>query len=562
MEWESAMSLEEIEARLTGPGGPFEIVEEEVLGVPTAVCKSRLPSLRALLAGSIARGDDEYIVYDERRITFAQHAKLVASVAKAFQDRYDIRRGDRVGILAANCPEWIISFWAAVSLGAIAVALNGWWKRDEILYGLEHSEPKLLIGDAKRLARIEGVDVGIPVVSIEGDFDALSKYDTGATLPTGPIEEDDPAVILYTSGTTGKPKGAVNTHRGILAFAQLLLFHGLRLIMLAAEKGQQPDPDAPPICNLYNTPLFHLSGLYTGAVSMLASGVKTVWMKGRFDAGEVMRVIERERVTVWSPLGNMGHRLVEHPDLGKYDLGSVRALGSGGAPVSRDIRQRLAEAFPNARGSFAVGYGLSESAGTASVIFGEYLAERPDSVGRPLPTVDIEIRDPDGRSLPEGEEGEIHIRGPVVMLEYWRNPEATAEAILPGRWLRTGDIGRVEDGYLYINSRARDMILRNAENIHPVEIEQCIEDHPSVSEAAVIGVPHPEWGQEVKATVVPAAGAPIDTGELAAHCADGLAHFKVPTLWEVREEPLPRNAAGKILKNVLSGEAENTFIEE
>jgi acyl-CoA synthetase (AMP-forming)/AMP-acid ligase II len=556
------MSLEEIEARLTGPGGPFETAEEKVLGVSMAVFKSRLPSLRALLEGSIPRGDQEYIVFDEQRITFAQHARLVASVAKGLRDRYDIRRGDRVAILAANCPEWIVSFWATVSLGAIAVALNGWWKRDEILYGLEHSEPKLLIGDAKRLARIAGVDVGIPVVSIEDDFDALSKHDIDAALPTVPIDEDDPAVILYTSGTTGKPKGAVASHRSILAFVQLFLFHGLRLILRAAEQGQRPDPDAFPECNLYNAPLFHLSGLYTGAVSMLAAGVKTVWMRGRFDPGEVMRVIERERVTVWSPMGNMGYRLLEHPDRGKYDLGSVRRLGSGGAPVSRDLQQRLMEIFPNARGGFAVGYGLSESAGTTSVIFGEYLAERPDSVGRPFPIIDVEIRDPEGNPLPEGEVGEIHIRGPVVMLEYWRDPQATADAILPGRWLRTGDIGRLEDGYLYIDSRAGDMILRNAENIYPFEIEQFIQAHPAVSEAAVIGVPHPEWGQEVKAIVVPAAGARIDTGELAARCADKLAHFKVPTLWEVREEPLPRNAAGKVLKNVLSGEAENAFIAE
>ena len=556
------MPLEDIEARLTGPGGPFEIVEEEVLGVPTAVCKSRLPSLRALLESSIARGDDEYIVFGEQRITFAQHAQRVASVARAFQDLYAIRRGDRVAILAANCPEWIISFWASVSLGAIAVALNGWWMRDEILYGLTHSEPKLLIGDAKRLARIEGADVGIPVVSIEDDFDRLSRHDAEAPLPSVPIDEDDPAVILYTSGTTGRPKGAVNTHRGILAFIQLLLFHGLRLVLLAVEKGHRPDPDALPTCSLYNAPLFHISGLYTGAVALLASGVKTVWMKGRFDAAEVMRLIEQERVTVWSPMGNMGYRLLEHPELGKYDLGSVRSLGSGGAPVSRDIRQRLMELFPNAKGSFGVGYGLSESTGTATVNFGEYLDERPDSVGRPLPTIDIEIRDPGGKPLPEREEGEIHIRGPLVMLEYWRDPEATAEVILPGRWLRTGDIGRLEDGYLYINSRARDMILRNAENIYPIEIEQCLEAHPSVAEAAVMGVPHPEWGQEVKATVVPSPGSRIDTSELAAHCAVRLAHFKVPTLWEVREEPLPRNAVGKVLKNVLSGEAENTFMEE
>jgi len=556
------MPLEEIEAKLTGPGGPFEVGEEEVLGARMAVCKSRPPSLRALLEDSIARGEDEFIVYEDRRITFAQHARLVASVARAFQEKYGVRHGDRVAILAANCPEWIIGFWAVVSLGAVAVGLNGWWRRNEILFGLEKSEPKLLIGDAKRLARIEGVDVGIPVVSIEDDFERLTQFDTDAPLPSVAIAEDDPAVILFTSGTTGKPKGAVASHRGTVTFVQLLLFHGLRLMMLASEKGVQPDPNAPPNCNLYNNPLFHLSGLYTGAVSMLALGVKTVWVKGRYDAGEVMRLIERERVTTWSPLGNMGHRLLDHPDLGKYDLGSVRTVGSGGAPVSRDLQERLMEVFPNAKGSFAVGYGLSESTGTATVNFGEFLTERPDSVGRPLPTVEIEIRDPEGRPLPDGKEGEIHIRGPLVMLEYWRDPEATAETILPGRWLRTGDIGRMQGGYLYINSRARDMILRNAENIYPVEIEQRLEEHATVAEAAVIGVPHREWGQEVKAVVVPAAGARIDEDELAAHCDSAFASFKVPSVWEIREEPLPRNAAGKVLKNVLTGEAGNVYIEE
>jgi acyl-CoA synthetase (AMP-forming)/AMP-acid ligase II len=261
-------------------------------------------------------------------------------------------------------------------------------------------------------------------------------------------------------------------------------------------------------------------------------------------------------------MGNMAHRLLDHPDLGKYDLRSVRSIGSGGAPVSPDIQRRLMEAFPGSKGAFAVGYGLSECTGTATMNFGELMEQRPESVGRALPTVEVEIRGPDGAVLPDGEEGEIHVRGPIVMLEYWRNPEATAETILPGRWLRTGDIGRLDDGFLTINSRARDMILRNAENIYPVEIENRLEAHPGVAEAAVLGVPHPEWGQAVKAVVVPAPGARLDEAGLAAHCAGELADYKVPTEWEIRSEPLPRNATGKVLKQVLTGEAGNDFVEE
>jgi len=556
------MSLESIEAQLTGPGGPFEVVEEDVLGARMQVLKTRPASLRALLESSGARGDAEYIVYDDRRIGFAEHLRLVASVAKALSEQYGVKRGDRVAILAANCPEWIVTFWATVSLGAVAVGLNGWWKRGEIRYGMELVEPALLVGDARRLTRLEPGDVDVPVITIEEDFEKLARYAPDAALPDTPIAEDDPAVILFTSGTTGRPKGAVNTHRGIVAFVQMLWFHGLRLILLAGERGQKPDPDAPPNCNLYNAPLFHLSGLYTGAVSMLASGVKTVWMKGRYDPAEVMRLVEREKVTAWSPMGNMAHRLLDHPDLGRYDLRSVRSIGSGGAPVSPDIQRRLMEAFPGSKGAFAVGYGLSECTGTATMNFAELMEQRPESVGRALPTVEVEIRGPDGAVLPEGAEGEIHVRGPIVMLEYWRNPEATAETILPGRWLRTGDIGRLDDGFLTINSRARDMILRNAENIYPVEIENRLEAHPGVAEAAVLGVPHPEWGQAVKAVVVPAPGARLDESDLAAHCAGELADYKVPTEWEIRSEPLPRNATGKVLKQVLTGEAGNDFVEE
>lgn len=294
---------------------------------------------------------------------------------------------------------------------------------------------------------------------------------------------------------------------------------------------------------------------------MLASGLKTVWMAGRFDPVEVLGTIERERVTNWSPLGSMAPRVLNHPDFGRFDVSSVRSLGSGGAPVSKQLQQQLQAGFPGARGKMGLGYGLSECAGVATMNWGEFLAERPDSVGRPLPTVEIEIRDAAGRSLPDGEQGEIHIRGPIVMLEYWGHPDATAETILPGRWLRTGDIGKLEDCNLYVNSRARDMILRSAENIYPVEIEHRLESHPDVDEAAVIGVPNEELGQEVKAVVVPARGATIQIEGLRAHCAETLSSYKIPGLWEVRDQPLPRNAAGKVLKAVLAGDSDNEFIE-
>jgi long-chain acyl-CoA synthetase len=552
----------EIDERLTGPGGPFEIVVEDVLGQRMQVIKSRARSLRELLLRSRAQGAKEYIVHGARRIRYDEHADLVASVAHALRDRYGVRPGDRVAILAENCAEWLIGFWATVSIGGVVAALNGWWQADEILYGVEDSQPSLLIADRKRLARLGGRDPGVPVLEIESQFAELERFRRGAELPEVEIAEDDPAVILYTSGTTGRAKGAVNTHRGICGFVSVGQLHGVKNMLLAAAQGVQAPPVQYPTCALLTVPLFHLSGLYSGAVSMLAAGGKTVWRSGRFDPADVLRLIEAERVTVWSALGNMAHRVVSHPDVERYDLSSVQNVGSGGGPTSREIQERLRKVFPRGGANMGIGYGLSESVTAVAMISGEELLRFPDSVGRPAPTHEIEIRDASGGALPEGAQGEIHIRSPYLMLGYWRKPEATAEVLLPGRWLRTGDIGHFEEGRLFINSRARDMILRGGENIYPVEIEHRLEAHPQVAEAAVFGVDHPELFQEVKAVVVPMPGAAPEPAALAAWVGEALAAHKVPAHWEIRREPLPRNAAGKVMKQVLRGDARNAFVEE
>jgi acyl-CoA synthetase (AMP-forming)/AMP-acid ligase II len=556
------MQVLESIARLTAPGAPFEIVEEEVLGERMSVFRTRPRSLREILAGSAAHGDREYLVHGDRRISFALHLRLVASTAQALRELYGVRPGDRVAILAANCPEWIVAFWATTSLGASVAALNGWWTQDEILFGVENSDPRVLIGDRKRLARVASHDVGVPVIEIESEFGKLLTHAPQARVPEDPIAEDDAAVIRYTSGTTGRPKGAVNTHRGICGFVQTTMLNGARLMLAASARGAKPEANPPALAALVTAPLFHMSGLHAGAILMLAVGGKTVWRSGRFDAEDVLRLIEKERITTWAGLGSMAPLVLNHPRIGDYDLSSLRNLGSGGAPTSPTLLERMKQVSPVGARGRGLGYGLSESVASVSVIGGEELEERPTSVGRVQPTIRVEIRDPEGRALPEGREGELHVRSPYTMLGYWRNEEATRRAIKPGRWLATGDVGRIEDGYLYINSRARDMILRAAENIYPIEIEHRLEAHPGVAEAAVVGVDHPELGQEVKAIVVPKRGAPLDTRELARFVGEKLAAYKVPAHWELRSEPLPRNAAGKILKTVLSGEAPSALVEE
>ncbi len=556
---------EQIHAQLTGPGGPFEIVQQEVLGETMSVFKNRLGCLRELVDQSTQHGDAEYIVYQNRRISYAEHHALVRSVARGLAEQYGIGKGDRIAILAANCPEWLISFWAATSLGAVVSALNGWWTQGEIRYGLELSQCKLLIGDQKRLARVDDIDLGIPICEIERDFETLERFAPDAELPTVEIDEDDPALILFTSGTTGRPKGALVSHRALLGFPQVYACQGAERFMLANQLGEIPAaaPPPPPTASLVTAPLFHLSGLYTAGIMMFSIGAKTVYRAGRFDPEDVLCLIEAERITAWSALGSTGPQVVEHPSIDKYDLSSMLNVGFGGAPTSPALQEKMRKAFPNSSKSLGLGFGLSESGGMGTSIGGQELIDRPTSSGQACLCNEIEIRDEDGRAVAEGVYGEIHIRSPFLMLGYYDNPEATREAIKPGRWLATGDIGCLEDGYLYINSRARDMILRAAENVYPVEIEHRLDAHPDIAEVAVVGVDHEVLGQEVKAIVVPREGLDtLDTEALGRFVGETLAPFKVPSLWDVRSTPLPRNASGKVLKNVLTGEAENKLVDE
>ena len=553
--------MAELEAQLTGAGGFFEVGRETVRGEQMAVFTNRLRSLREALEASTAFGDRDYVVFADREsrrvLSHEEHRRAVASTAQVLHEEFGVGAGDRVAILAANCPEWIVTFWAAVSLGAIAVGLNGWWVGDEIRYGIADSDPKVLIADRKRLARLDGDDPGVPTIVIEDDFERIWHAHPDAELPRVVIDEDDPALILYTSGTTGRPKGAVNTHRNVLGAIGMSFFHGARNAML-----HPGPPDAPPVCQLVTYPLFHVSGLHMGAIAFMLSGTRSVWTLGRFDPEVVMQLIQSEGITGWSYTVTMLHRVINHPNLADYDLTGLRNGGGGGSAFSPALLEKARIAIPNLRGAMGVGYGQTECAALATVNAGEELVAFPESAGRPLPTVELEIRDEAGVVLPGGEDGEIFLRGPMVMPGYWRRPDETAVTISDGGWLRTGDIGRMEGGRLYLATRKRDLILRGGENVYPIEIENRLEAHPGVAEVAVIPQDHEALGHEVKAVVVAATGVTLDPDELAAFCAETLAYYKVPTVWEFRTASLPRNASGKVVKAVLMADADLSFAEE
>ena len=567
MTQQPAMTVAEADAMLTGPGGFFEIVTENVGGMEMGVVASPHRSLRDLLAASANHGGDgsaRYYLFDDgRSATFAENIDHAGAVAAALAQRFGVEPGDRVGLLGSNQPGWIQGFWGTVSAGAIAVAMNGWWKSDEIRYGIELTEPKVLIADRRRLERLDG-DPGVPVIGMDTrpggatTVDGLVDAHAGTPLPDCPIAIDDPAAILFTSGTTGRPRGAVQTQRNFFAYLNCAYMIGARQFL--RFPGESMDVGGP---TLACSPLFHVSGLHACAVMAVGAGFNHLWTTGRYDAEKILRLTEEHGIARWSGVTTQIWRLVEHPRLADYDTSSVTSIGGGGSLWSPELQETCRSALPHARISVTIGYGLTESSGLATSAADDVLKAHPDSVGYPLPIVGVRITDEDGRELPEGEVGNICLSGPMVTPGYWNDPTATAETIRDG-WLRTGDYGYVRDGLLFLVSRRSDLIIRGGENIYPAEIEQRLDAHPEVAESAVLGVEHRELGQEVKAVVVVGGERPAENliGELETWVADTLADIKVPAHWELRTEPLPRNATGKILKQVVQGDADYDFIEE
>jgi long-chain acyl-CoA synthetase len=583
----------EVRAQLTGPGGMFEVTTAEVLGRPMEVYANRMPSLRSVAEVGLMRGDDQtFIVYGDRTYGFATFVQTSNSVAHALRDRFGLTKGDRVAVLAQNNPEWCVAFWATVSQGAILVGLNGWWTTDEIEYGLQDSGAKVLVADRKRFERIAGsldcaanggangranggadlmpdlehvflVDCSPADLGLDDDprIHAFSEL-TGSPTPdfvAEDIAEDDPAVIFYTSGTTGRPKGAISTHRSMIANLQNTMYNALAGSMSGG--GALPDAGGGANVALFTSPLFHVSGCHSTLVVGLLAGLKLVMPEGRFTPETALQLIQEHRVTVWATVPTMVWRVCEHPDRHDYDTTSVRSVAFGGSPSADELQRMIRETFPNVS-STSNAYGLTETSSVATVISGQDAIDRPTSVGPPVPTVHVKIVDAAGNEVPALETGEVCITGPILMAGYWKKPEATAEAIDVDGWLHTGDLGHVdEDGFVYITDRKKDMIIRGGENIYCVEIEQRLVSHPHIADAAVIGVPHPELGEEVKAVVQVEPGESLTEAEVRQWVADGLAAFKVPAYVDIVTDKLPRNASGKLLKNVLRGAGDVSFAE-
>lgn len=562
--WVAPPLPEELWRPLTGPGAPFEIVTEDVFGVPMEVFSQRARTvLQWLDEAAEAHRDRPYLVFHDRSLTYGEVAELTGTIAANLSARLGVAKGDRVAVAAANCMEYALAFWAATRLGAITVAMNGWWTGPEMAYAIELTEPTVILGDRRRLERLDDAATkGAPVVSFEEDFPELEE-DRGISVAFPELDEDDTFVILFTSGTTGRPKGVELNHRGTIHFCQVNEFQTALGAALGAARGIELPP-AGPQCLVACAPLFHVGGLNCSLVMAPVSGTTQVYTPpGRWREDAHLELTERHQATRWSLVPTQLWRLLEWPELERYDLSSLSRVGGGSAVWPPELLRRLEERLPWVRPGLGMGYGMTETVGFGTSLGGPDTYEHPDSIGRPAPTVALEIRDPvTHKPLPEGEVGEIALRSATNFPRYWRNPEATTKAFDADRWYHTGDFGHVTAGFVYLEGRRQDLIIRGGENIYPAEIENRLIEHQSVDEVAVVGVPHPILGQEVKAYVVLRPGETMTPDEVGSWCATSLAGFKVPTQVEFLDQ-LPHNATGKVLKHLLGKEGgAPEFIEE
>lgn len=557
-----AMSLADIRGMLCAPGMPFEMETVEIRGVPTRVWKNALPNLAALAGKAREHGDAPFHVYEDERVSFADWHKAVAALAKALAAR-GVAKGDRVAICMRNLPEWSVSFFAITALGAIAVPLNGWWTGPELAFGLENSGCKALICDGERWTRIgahraefpaletvlvtrgasvpaDGTERLEDVIGTPHDWPALPDSD----LPDVPLAADDPATIFYTSGTTGKPKGALGTHRNLVTN---VLSSAYGAVQAALRRGEAP-PEPKRRVALTVIPLFHVTACSAILMGSLFAGNTLVFMR-KWDTVKAFELIEREKVSLTGGVPFIAWQLIEHPDRDKYDLSSLETISYGGAPSAPELVQAIWQTFGALPGN---GWGMTETMATVTGHSAEDYLNRPTSCGPAAPVADIEVRADDGETvLGANAVGELWARGPMIVAGYWNRPEAT-EATFVNGWVRTGDLARIdEEGFCFIVDRAKDVIIRGGENIYSSEVENALYEHPAVTDTALIGIPHRTLGEEPAAVVHCAPGLSTTEAELREWLAPRVAAFMIPVKIVFSEETLPRTATGKILKSEL-----------
>ncbi|MFZ9426214.1 MAG: class I adenylate-forming enzyme family protein [Ilumatobacteraceae bacterium] len=557
-------------AELDAPGSPFATHMTTIRGVPAKSYVAAPPTMRAIWETTVAHADKDYLVYEDERYTYAEIHAQVRKLA-AYLVANGVTPGSRVAIAMRNYPEWVVGYWAGVSVGAAVVGMNAWWTPPEMEYALNDSEPRVLIADDERLERLLQMPSQRPmhIIAVRTDraipgegatwASVMASADPGS-LPAVSIDPDDDATIFYTSGTTGFPKGAQLTNRGsvhnILNIAAMTTAVAMSEQKAIAAGDVPPPPPAPPALPasfMAPTPLFHVTACNCILHPATLTGGKVVLMY-KWDPGRALELIEREKVTNFSGVPTMSREMLMHPDWSKRDTSSLAGLGGGGAALQPDLVHKIAGALKN--GQPSTGYGMTETHGIITANSSRWFVAKPESCGPAVPTLETKLVDEEGRDLPAGPNtvGVLCVRGSVTIKGYLNRPEATADTIKDG-WLNTGDIARIdEDGFIYIVDRAKDMVIRGGENVYCSEVETAIYHHDAIAEACVFGIPEERLGEEVAAVLVLRPGASLTEDELRQFLAASLAKHKIPTKIWFRNEPIPRNANGKFLKRELKKE--------
>jgi long-chain acyl-CoA synthetase len=550
---------EEVISNLTA-SGQFELTVDNVLGYPLRVYKNAPASLRDLFETATPQFEDRiFTIYGDEELTFKAFRAKVASLAHYLLEK-GVKKGDRVAVGMRNYPEWIISFWACQAIGAIVVALNAWWITHELEYALEDAQPKVLLLDGERWERV------LPLLEKFRDMTAIvARRDNApaggidfaeatakpaAGLPDADVGPLDIATILYTSGTTGRPKGAfANQRNHITNIWNTLLAGQVSRVML----GVPDDFVAPQGGTLQTFPFFHIGGL-TGLYLGTIMGSKMALMY-KWNPVEAVDLIEKYGLTSAGGVPIVVRQLLETATAAGKSLSTLVGLSSGGAPVPPDLIRRVETQFEQ-KAAPANGYGLTETTSAVITNGGADYFAHPNSIGRPVPTCEIRVVDDNGKDVPQGEVGEVWMRGPNIIPGYWGNPEAT-EAAFGGGWFRSGDLGYLDtDGFYYVVDRKKDVIIRGGENIYCAEVEAALLEHPLIRDATVIGLPNQEYGEIVAAVlqVDPENQGPELQDEIVASLAAKLAKFKIPTTFKITDQDLPRTATGKVLKRDIRAE--------
>ncbi|AKK27218.1 class I adenylate-forming enzyme family protein [Mycobacterium sp. EPa45] len=482
-----------------------------------------------LFAESKRWADRTFLVHGERRMTFAAFSTAVNTGVAALRDA-GVQPGDRVMLYTYNSPQWVIALWSAWRSGAVPVLANRWWKHTEVDHAITLLEPRLILTDTA----LDGVDP-----RKARDIGSLAA--DGPVSPAGFYESDDPdatSAILFTSGSSGLPKAVELSRRAVIANQHNILAVTRRL-------PHQLDLAAPQTVSLASTPMFHVGGLSNLLTNYLTGG-RVVIPEGRFDAGQILGLIEREGVHNWGGVPTMAIRVLEHPDFDSFDLSSLRSFPLGGAAVPTALLDRLRVRLPHlASRGLANTWGMTEAGGFLTAATGRDLEKYPGTVGRPYPVVELSIDRPDADGV-----GEILARAPSVMNGYVGIDDGTVD---DEGWLHTGDLGHLVDGYLFIDGRAKDIVIRGGENIGCGQVEAALSSHPAVVEVAAVGLPHPDLGEELAAVIVHRQGDPAPTvDELRSHVSDTLAHFAIPTRWHISTTALPTLPGEKVDKKSLA----------